>query len=183
MDALIEATIELLGEASPADIPIKAIAARAGVNHGLVHHYFGSKEDLVRAAIRRGAARLYDGQPADLRTGYTFRFLRQNPGLVRGLARIVLDGPGDLLEDLAPPRERLDGWIGQLEAQLAARGLAGTFDAPTLNAFVVAALMGWWTFRPLLAAAFRVPEDADDAIAGWLAQLDGMVAPNRREAR
>ena len=89
MDALIEATIELLGERSPTDVPVKAIAAHAGVNHGLVHHYFGSKDELVRAAIRRGSARLYDGQPAELRAGYTFRFLRERPGLVRALARIV----------------------------------------------------------------------------------------------
>ena len=31
---------------------IKVIAAYAGVNHGLVHHYFGSKEELMVALIQ-----------------------------------------------------------------------------------------------------------------------------------
>ena len=31
---------------------IKFIADYAGVNHGLVHHYFGSKEELMVAFIQ-----------------------------------------------------------------------------------------------------------------------------------
>ena len=34
---------------------IKVIAGYAGVNHGLVHHYFGSKEDLMVALIESQA--------------------------------------------------------------------------------------------------------------------------------
>ena len=30
---------------------IKVIANYAGVNHGLVHHYFGSKEELMVALV------------------------------------------------------------------------------------------------------------------------------------
>ncbi|MEO0606230.1 MAG: TetR/AcrR family transcriptional regulator, partial [Myxococcota bacterium] len=36
-----------------AGIPIKKVAAEAGVNHGLVHYHFGSKEGLVVAAYAR----------------------------------------------------------------------------------------------------------------------------------
>jgi AcrR family transcriptional regulator len=31
---------------------VKAIARYAGVNHGLVHHYFGSKEELLAALVQ-----------------------------------------------------------------------------------------------------------------------------------
>ena len=34
---------------------IKVIAGYAGVNHGLVHHYFGSKEELMVALIQQQA--------------------------------------------------------------------------------------------------------------------------------
>ena len=35
---------------------VKAIARYAGVNHGLVHHYFGSKEELLAALIEAVAS-------------------------------------------------------------------------------------------------------------------------------
>ena len=41
---------------------VKAIARYAGVNHGLVHHYFGSKEELLAAlieAVASGESRPY----------------------------------------------------------------------------------------------------------------------------
>ena len=35
---------------------VKAIAHYAGVNHGLVHHYFGSKEELLAALVQSVAS-------------------------------------------------------------------------------------------------------------------------------
>jgi AcrR family transcriptional regulator len=48
---LIEATRQCLVEKGHAACSVKAIAAAAGVNHGLVHHYFGSKEGLFSALL------------------------------------------------------------------------------------------------------------------------------------
>ena len=39
---------------------IKVIAGYAGVNHGLVHHYFGSKEDLMVALIESQAQQVLE---------------------------------------------------------------------------------------------------------------------------
>src|SRR6185369_8160826 len=58
--ALIDATIALLAERGPAAISVRDIAARGGVNHGLVHRHFGSKQALVRAALDRLATELFD---------------------------------------------------------------------------------------------------------------------------
>ena len=55
-DKLILAARALLLEKGHAACSVKAIAARAGVNHGLVHHYFGSKEGLL-VAVLEGEAR------------------------------------------------------------------------------------------------------------------------------
>ena len=44
---------------------VKAIARYAGVNHGLVHHYFGSKEELLAAlvqAVASGESRPYSAE-------------------------------------------------------------------------------------------------------------------------
>lgn len=48
--ALIRATQALVAEGGPEAATVRAIAARAGVTQGLIRHYFGSKDALVRAA-------------------------------------------------------------------------------------------------------------------------------------
>lgn len=54
---LLDAVRDLLADRSPADVTAKEIAAKAGVNHGQIHHYFGSKESLIASAVRREAGR------------------------------------------------------------------------------------------------------------------------------
>ena len=51
--ALIDATIAEIGAAGSLDITVSRIAKRAGVSSGLAHHYFGGKEDILLAAMRR----------------------------------------------------------------------------------------------------------------------------------
>ena len=51
-DALIQATQALVAEGGPAAATVRAIAERAGVTPGLIRHYFGSKDELSRAAYR-----------------------------------------------------------------------------------------------------------------------------------
>lgn len=51
-EALIAATQGLVAEGGAAAATVRAIAARAGVTPGLIRHYFGSKDDLTRAAYR-----------------------------------------------------------------------------------------------------------------------------------
>jgi AcrR family transcriptional regulator len=53
--ALLEAAARLFAEEGPKAVSVRRIAAAAGVNHGLVHHYFGSKEELLREVVRRRA--------------------------------------------------------------------------------------------------------------------------------
>lgn len=171
MEALMDATIALLARKSPAALTVRDIAAEAGVNHGLVHHYFGSKGELVRAAALRASRVLFEGQPAALRLGWTLRFFRERPELVRILARLVLDADEDLLPLLAPPGERLRGWLGQLDDRFGAVGL----DPRMLNGLGAAALMGWFLFKPLLEAALDVPASADDDLARLVALVDAWL--------
>lgn len=52
-DALIRATIAEIGAAGSLDVTVSQIASRAGVSAALAHHYFGSKEQILLAAMRR----------------------------------------------------------------------------------------------------------------------------------
>ncbi|MGF1595632.1 MAG: helix-turn-helix domain-containing protein [Acidimicrobiales bacterium] len=55
--ALIEAASDLLADLGPRATTVRDIAARAGVNHAQVHHYFGSKRALLRAAMSHMATK------------------------------------------------------------------------------------------------------------------------------
>jgi AcrR family transcriptional regulator len=51
--AILDAAVELFARRDPSSVSLREVAARAHVNHGLVHHYFGSKEALVGEVLRR----------------------------------------------------------------------------------------------------------------------------------
>ncbi len=50
-DKIIKGAKDFLLREGQAGFTVRAIAAEAGVNPGLVHHYFGSKENLIIALI------------------------------------------------------------------------------------------------------------------------------------
>lgn len=50
--ALIEATIAEIGQRGSLDVTVGQIARRAGMSSGLAHHYFGSKDQMLLAAMR-----------------------------------------------------------------------------------------------------------------------------------
>jgi TetR/AcrR family transcriptional repressor of bet genes len=51
-EALISATQALVAEGGSGAATVRAIAERAGVTPGLIRHYFGTKDELTRAAYR-----------------------------------------------------------------------------------------------------------------------------------
>jgi len=57
-EALLDAAERLLADTGYAGITTRRLAKEAGVNHGLVHYYFGSNENLLVHALERFTARL-----------------------------------------------------------------------------------------------------------------------------
>jgi AcrR family transcriptional regulator len=62
--ALLDAAERLLVEAGHGRITTRRVADEAGVNHGLVHYYFGSMENLFVQVLERFTARLIARQRA-----------------------------------------------------------------------------------------------------------------------
>ena len=60
--ALLDAAERLLVDVGYAGITTRRLAEEAGVNHGLVHYYFGSNENLLVRALERFTAGLIDRQ-------------------------------------------------------------------------------------------------------------------------
>ena len=52
-EALVRAAITEVGEVGMVEVTVAKIAKRAGVSPALAHHYFGSKEKILFAAMRR----------------------------------------------------------------------------------------------------------------------------------
>ena len=63
-EALFDAAERLLVDVGYAGITTRRLAEEAGVNHGLVHYYFGSNENLLLQMLERFTARLIERQEA-----------------------------------------------------------------------------------------------------------------------
>jgi AcrR family transcriptional regulator len=63
-EALLAAAESLLVEVGYAGITVRRLAERAGVNHGLVHYYFGSMQDLLLRVVERFTEGLVERQRA-----------------------------------------------------------------------------------------------------------------------
>lgn len=179
--ALIEALVRLLKERSIARISVRDIAAEAGVNHGLVHRHFGSKEGLVKAAARRLSEELHAGDPVQRgMSAASFAQLRARPELAEVVARACLDGPVAVVKQAAPSPERLEELVAPTRRTLERLGLSDVVDPHVVNALASGALLGWFVFRPLFDSGFGLPSDADDQLAALLERVDALLAPFRK---
>src|SRR5215218_10411701 len=61
-EALLDAAERLLVDVGYSGITTRRLAEEASVNHGLVHYYFGSNENLLVRALERFTGRLIDRQ-------------------------------------------------------------------------------------------------------------------------
>jgi AcrR family transcriptional regulator len=146
--ALIDSAARLLEQQGPRSVTVKAIAEQAGVNHGYVHHYFGSKEALVGRVLDELAVEV----TRDLSEGVVFDGTSSGARYVRVACRAALDGydPGFIDRDF-PVRRMLEE-IG--------RERFGLDDSSVqLRAVQVLALaMGWLLFEPFLVRAGSLSE-------------------------
>ena len=156
-DAVVAALLEAAGRELAArgvtGVSIRSVAAAAGVNHGLVHRHFGSKDGLVAAVLDDLAQRIADRTAAD--PGWPFALDGAGADdelldrFVRVLARSLLDGDGRVLQHHHPT-------MAALVARLRDRGLDE--DAARLGSAQVAALtLGWLLFEPFLEASADLP--------------------------
>lgn len=152
-EKLIAATAQLLGEVGPRALSVRAIAERAGVNHGLVHHYFGGKDALLQAAMERLVHEHFDfamaqsrRQPIPAPLG-----LIGDPTYLRAVVRAVLDNEmalasTEITEDVSVPRNVLRHVAaehGQTEP---------TVDLKASVGLGMALEMGWAALEPFIFA-------------------------------
>jgi len=150
--SLIAAASELFAARDTSSVSVREIAEAAGVNHGLVHHYFGSKQGLIDAVLDdlgRRAARALDAGLDLSPTGPLARYV-----LVASKALTTSgDTAGKTSQQSAVALVRRLGQLGTPpvsdEARLRTARLAATF-------------IGWLLFEPVLLRAAGL-DDLDPA--------------------
>ena len=113
---LLNAACRLLAKKGPNGVSNRDIAKHAGVNHGQIHHYFGSKRDLLKDAIRKLASdHLENHKQAHLDKHKTPPplTLSKDQDYVMAIIRCVLDGDMelatlDIKEGISVPRTILN---------------------------------------------------------------------------
>jgi AcrR family transcriptional regulator len=102
-DALLASAVELFAAHGPASVSIRDIAHHAGVNHGLVHRHFGSKDDLLTEAIDVGSFSLLPGAlaPSGFDIDDVVHAMHHGSPSPRTIARILVD---DVAVGMVRPR-------------------------------------------------------------------------------
>jgi AcrR family transcriptional regulator len=176
--ALVRAATELFAAHGPAAVSVRDVAAHAGVNHGLVHRHFGSKEQLVAEVMAALRSELHADLPADddsipiaVLVREALAAMRRHRAWWQILARALLDGEDPRkLHATFPVIDRLRRAIERAPAS-ALRGV----DPRFVTAIVVATGLGFVLFAPFLRAAASMRKDEWDryeaALPAILAEL------------
>jgi len=94
--ALINSAAELFAERGVSGVSLRDIATHAGVNHGLIHRHFGSKENLRKKTQEHLAEKVRDdiGTPDNLveLMAKAETAVKKNPLFWKVMARSFLDG-------------------------------------------------------------------------------------------
>jgi TetR/AcrR family transcriptional regulator, repressor for neighboring sulfatase len=162
---ILLAAAELFGQRGPSAVPLRAIAARAGVNYGLIHHYFKTKDailaELLRRASATGAAWMTDTRTVDealeqlVRSEATRHYSHM-------LAWAMLDNTDP--RQLLTPSPAMTYLSDVIERQLRDNGVAGA-DPRIVTAVVVSAVLGWRFFRPFIMVSAQLDDRDEQQVA------------------
>jgi AcrR family transcriptional regulator len=174
-DAVLDAAERLFAAAGPNEVSLRAIAQEAGVNYGLVHRHFGTKDELFERLMQRYAERWtvrldngdmdYDGALEQM-----LGTSRDAGAYLRLLAWTMLS-------------ERPASWDphrrhAELDRLPALRGDGGDDDedAVLATAAGLAFAYGWRFFGPFLRAALHLDDASDDELTARMrGVLHGIV--------
>ena len=162
--ALIKAAAGMMAQMGPSALSVRDVAAAAGVNHGQVHHYFGGKRGLLRAAIRylaeqhlANATRRAGGGP--IPPALT---LGQDSNYWRAIAHTVMEGDLDLARveieaGISVPRRAMHALMERAGAT------EGDIDFKAHFAAGAALQLGWAAFEDFVLLLADVdPADHDE---------------------
>lgn len=177
--AVLTATSSLVAERGPDGFSVRDIAARAGVNHALVHRHFGTKADVLEQMLAADAeavvaAVVESGLPTSGEAGgevvaELLDLLAARPSYWRTLVHAVLDSPEAALPGTASTTALFSGlWRGG--------DREGDTDRAASTSVAGLTVLGWLIFgRFMTDATGADAEKVRRAVADLVAAL--MSAP------
>lgn len=151
---------------------LRDIAADAGVNLGLIHRHFGSKDELLRAVLRAqaevGVELVRSAGSAAVAVRRLFEQTTRSGRGVRIVAAHLLDGEAE--------RVRPDGGAPVVDALRTLPHAASPADRDVSLLAALALTYGWTVFGDQLAAGFDVAPDGRERMDAALAAVAAQVA-------
>ncbi len=183
--AILRSTGELLARKSPSEVTLREIAKHAGVNYGLIHRHFGTKDELVlqlfRAFSDYGGSLMRD-------TGSIYTALRQAFNAESGAFAEIFAWV--ILDRVDPERVWADTTLmAELAEQIETTWEEGTpapiarqrFDPRVLATFTSLVISVWEFYAPYLAVmgeyAERDPGEVKAEVLDLLQLLVAATAP------
>lgn len=153
-----------------AGLNLREVATEAGVNRGLVYHYFGSRTALLRRALRRNARERIAAVsgaiefPFRKRVLHYWRTMVKYRREVRLAALLLLDSDNAVFDPdsgpkLTPVRKQtIEGFAGDQETG----AIDASIDLDGLHAVIVAFMSGYAIYREELAHSAKLSATAMD---------------------
>jgi len=170
--AVLSVTSDLVAERGPDGFSVRDIAARAGINHALVHRHFGTKAEVLEEMLAADAeavvaAVVESGLPtSDAASGEVAELLdllAQRPSYWRTLVHAVLDSPEAAIPGTASTTELFSGLWRDADAERA---------VPTSVAGMT--VLGWLIFGQFMCESTGAdPEETRRAVADQVSALIG----------
>lgn len=170
VEAVQRAAAELFAERGFAATSSREIAERAGVNYGLIHRHFGSREELIRTVMTRMAVEFRAAFESAVASGESpFQAASEHPAYARALARAALDGL-DVTE--LQTENPLIGNVMSLLASTRGDGVLANDDRIAV-AMLSVSVLGWAVFGPFVRDAVQLNDVDDSEVAD---RVEAMVS-------
>jgi AcrR family transcriptional regulator len=171
--AVLSATSALVAERGPDGFSVREIAARAGVNHALVHRHFGTKADVLEQMLAADAeavvaAVVESGLPTSGQAGgdvvaELLDLLATRPSYWRTLVHAVLDSPEAALPGTALTTELFSGlWRDGDDERAVPTSVAGM------------TVLGWLIFGQFMTDATGA--DAEETRRAVADQVEALIS-------
>lgn len=189
---ILDAAEALLDRKGPDGFGLAELGRDAGVSFGLIHHYFGGKEALMRAVLRRTlrqlgreirriqeAGELWD--PDAPAVVVVFDTYLKKPGFARLMAWGLLTGllsAEEVSLEVQRDREALDTMVDHLREGMPG---AGRTQAAALTTLLTSAVLGFNLLRPLLVETRGWNARSDEILREQLVRAITSIARPRPE--
>jgi AcrR family transcriptional regulator len=172
---ILDAAERLLDEKGPDGFGLAELGRKANISFGLIHHYFGGKEGLLKAVLRRTLR----GMGREIRRLQEDRsFWRRDAPAVqvvfdtfaerRGFSRLLawglltgLIGPEDVAHEFRQERDALGS---MLDAFRAAAPKETQDEVAVITTLLVSSVLGFNLLRPLLVGSVAWNQGLDERL-------------------